>query len=102
MRDSIEARRLRIDRIDETIVILLGERAKLAIAIGKLKQEQSLPVRDLNREGEKMRNLLKLASTTAASPELIASLFREIMKDSVKLQQSNNGKIYGKTSRIPR
>ncbi len=42
--------RKKIDELDEQIVQLISQRAEAARAIGELKQQQSLPVYEPNRE----------------------------------------------------
>jgi chorismate mutase len=42
--------RSRIDELDEQIVLLLSERAAAAVAIGKLKAQQSAPIYEPQRE----------------------------------------------------
>jgi chorismate mutase len=47
---DIEDWRKKIDEMDRKLVALLSERAKAAIAIGKLKRETSLPIYEPDRE----------------------------------------------------
>jgi len=47
---DIEDWRKKIDDVDRKLVALLSERAKAAIAIGKLKRETSLPIYEPDRE----------------------------------------------------
>ena len=47
---DIEDWRKRIDELDSKLVALLSERAKAAIAIGKLKRDTSLPIYEPDRE----------------------------------------------------
>jgi len=47
---DIEDWRKKIDDLDRKLVALLSERAKAAIAIGKLKRDTSLPVYEPDRE----------------------------------------------------
>ena len=47
---DIEDWRKKIDEIDRQLVTLLSERAKAAIAIGKLKRNTSLPIYEPDRE----------------------------------------------------
>jgi chorismate mutase-like protein len=48
--DDIDDWRIRIDMIDSKIVELLNERAKCAIAIGKIKAERGMRVHNPERE----------------------------------------------------
>ena len=47
---DIEDWRKKIDDLDRKLVALLSERAKAAIAIGRLKRETSLPIYEPDRE----------------------------------------------------
>src|SRR6516225_3502256 len=47
---DIEEWRKKIDDVDRKLVALLSERAKAAIAIGKLKRDTTLPIYEPDRE----------------------------------------------------
>jgi len=47
---DIEDWRKKIDDVDRKLVALLSERAKAAIAIGKLKRDTSMPIYEPDRE----------------------------------------------------
>ncbi len=47
---DIEDWRKKIDELDRQLVALISERAKAAIAIGKLKRDTSLPIYEPDRE----------------------------------------------------
>ena len=55
---TIEDWRARIDAIDRKLVELLSERARSAIAVGRIKSEQNMTVRDPNRERQIVLNVL--------------------------------------------
>ena len=48
--------RRRIDELDKRLVELLNERSRCALEIGKLKQEQHLPLYQPDREKEVLEN----------------------------------------------
>jgi chorismate mutase len=50
MRDEIEERRMEIDRIDDELLRLLNERARLVGELGVIKKRRGMQVRDRNRE----------------------------------------------------
>jgi len=54
---DIEDWRKKIDEMDRKLVALLSERAKAAIAIGKLKRETSLPIYEPDRERTVFENV---------------------------------------------
>src|SRR5215470_15147166 len=53
---SLADLRRRIDELDRQLVKLLNERSQCALEIGKLKQEQSLPLYQPDREKEVLEN----------------------------------------------
>ena len=48
--------RRRIDEIDKKLVELLNERSRCALEIGKIKQEQNIPLYQPERENEVLAN----------------------------------------------
>jgi chorismate mutase-like protein len=48
--------RRRIDEIDKKLVELLNERSQCALEIGKIKQEQNIPLYQPERENEVLAN----------------------------------------------
>jgi len=54
---DIEGWRKTIDELDRKLVALLSERAKAAIAIGKLKRDTSLPIYEPDRERTVFENV---------------------------------------------
>ena len=57
--------RRRIDEIDRKLVQLLNERSHCALEIGKLKQEQNLPLYQPDREREVIKNAQSAKSRPA-------------------------------------
>jgi len=53
---SLADLRRQIDELDRKLVKLLNERSKCALEIGKLKQEQHLPLYQPDREKEVLQN----------------------------------------------
>lgn len=75
--NKIEKNRKKIDDIDLKISKLLKKRAKLTIAIGKIKKSNSLPLKDKKREEE----ILEKFETTYEK-----EIFKKILKESKKYQ----------------
>ena len=86
--------RMEIDNLDNELLRLLNERAKLAATIGELKQAGNLPLVDEDRE----RNLIARLCHINAGPldeAAIAGIFREIISETRRLEdlvRSPNGK----------
>jgi chorismate mutase len=53
---SLSDWRRRIDELDRKLVELLNERSRCALEIGKLKQQQNLPLYQPDREKEVLEN----------------------------------------------
>ena len=78
MEEPLLALRRAIDEIDRQLVELLGERARLAQEVGRLKEGAEAPVYRPEREAEVLRNVA--AANPGPLPEAaLASIFREVM-----------------------
>jgi chorismate mutase/prephenate dehydratase len=84
--------RQRVDQLDQQIVRLLNNRAKLSIEIGKAKQApasgaaQSAPVYAPGREADVVERLAK-GSAGPLPPEALKAIYGEIISSSRALQQ---------------
>lgn len=81
--------RNRIDSIDAEIAALLEKRLDVVRAVADCKAERGLPVRDADREKEKLQALESLCSDSAWP--YAAGVFAEIMAQSRRLQQDLRG-----------
>jgi chorismate mutase/prephenate dehydratase len=82
---NLEDLRKRIDEIDKKILEFLNERAKTAIQISKLKQENSFNVYDPAREREIERKIKK-ANLGPLSQTSVISIFKEIISACRSIQ----------------
>ncbi len=79
-KEQLNKLRKKIDEIDETIVKLLNERAKLAKEVGHIKKQYNLPIYVPSREQEIFERLQKLNQQYGEFPtEFIKPVFREII-----------------------
>jgi len=76
--------RRKIDAVDGKIISLLEKRDKISRAIGKYKKRNKIPVRDIFREKEIVKNVIK---KTSLEPKFIKSLYKIIFKFSRKVQK---------------
>ncbi|MBX3415029.1 MAG: prephenate dehydratase [Pirellulales bacterium] len=83
---SLASLRSQIDKIDSELVRLMNERAKHAIAIGKIKAEDGQPVYAPNREEEVLARVVE-ASKGPLKPECVRAVFREIISGSRSLER---------------
>ena len=76
-----------LDDIDQVLVSALGERARLARQIAKVKAEGDGPVRDADRETALLQHRSTLGERLGLDPAFVRRIFREILDDSVRRQQ---------------
>ena len=84
--NDVEKYRQQIDRLDEQILKLLNERARLAICIGDLKKECQSEIHAPNREREIYARLEQL-NPGPFPTEAVRHVFREIISASLALEE---------------
>ncbi|NPB07703.1 MAG: prephenate dehydratase [Aquificae bacterium] len=87
---ELEELRREIDHIDEEILRLLNERAKLAKKIGEIKKEKGLPVHVPERERAIFEKLLKLNQERYGGvfpSEALVHIYREIISACLSLEK---------------
>lgn len=85
--DSLAALRKSLDDIDAVLVSALGERARLARQIAKVKADGEGPVRDADRETALLQHRSAFGERLGLDPAFVRRIFREILDDSVRRQQ---------------
>jgi chorismate mutase/prephenate dehydratase len=83
---SLSSFRSKIDKIDQHILRLINERAKLAVEIGKIKQDHASDIFAPAREEEVLQNVLA-GNHGPLDPLTIRAIYREIMSGSRALQR---------------
>ena len=81
----LEELRAEIDRIDEQILALLNERAKVVLQVGKTKSSRKMDFYDPSREERIYRRLQQLNGGPFPN-EAVKTVFREIMSASLALE----------------
>jgi len=76
-----------IDRVDEVLVRLLNERARVACEIGRLKKEQGIEVYQPEREKQVLAHVRGIASEGPLGPDAIARLFERIIDEARRLER---------------
>jgi len=76
-----------IDRVDEVIVRLLNERARVAVEIGRLKKERNVPIYQPDREKQVLAHVRSVASEGPLGPDAIARLFERIIDEARRLER---------------
>ncbi len=84
---DLAALRKSLDDIDAVLVSALGERARLARDIAKVKAEGDGPVRDADRETALLQHRSAFGERVGLDPAFVRRIFREILDDSVRRQE---------------
>lgn len=82
---KIEDYRNKIDEIDGTIVSLLNQRARAVGEIGKIKARAGLPIIDLERESDVLKNILN-GSDGVLHEWQLATIYQKILEESRQIQ----------------
>jgi len=83
---TIEDIRKEIDAIDNSLIELLNQRARLVLEIGDLKKARGLPIYVPDREQE-IHKRVQALNPGPLSNEAMTRLFKEIIRESRKLEQ---------------
>jgi len=84
---DLAALRKSLDDIDSVLVSALGERARLARQMARVKAEGDGPVRDADRETALLQHRSAVGERLGLDPAFVRRIFREILDDSVRRQQ---------------
>jgi chorismate mutase len=76
-----------IDRVDEVIVRLLNERARVAVEIGRIKKELNVPIYQPDREKQVIAHVRGVASEGPLGADAIARLFERIIDEARRLER---------------
>lgn len=86
MAGDLAALRKSLDDIDAVLVSALGERARLARDMARVKAGGSGPVRDADRETALLQHRAALGERLGLDPGFVRRIFRAILDDSVRRQ----------------
>jgi chorismate mutase-like protein len=76
-----------IDRIDEVLVRLLNERARVACEVGRLKKVEGIEVYQPDREKQVLEHVRGVAVEGPLGPEAISRLFERIIDEARTLER---------------
>lgn len=85
--DDLALHRHDIDRIDRTIVALLVERTRIALAAGEIKRELGQPVRSASREAEVLSRVRR-AVAGPLDADAAERIFRAIIDETATCQMA--------------
>ena len=86
--DHIDDLRERIDAIDDELLRLFNERAKLALAIGRMKKDLGLPIHIPSRE-EQIITRVQQENPGPLSPISVARLYQQLIQESRTLEEED-------------
>ena len=84
---ELEDLRRDIDRVDEVIVRLLNERARVVCEIGRLKKETGEPIYQPDREKKVIEHVRGVAVEGPLGSDAIARLFERIIDEARTLER---------------
>jgi chorismate mutase-like protein len=84
---SLDDLRDDIDRVDEVLVRLLNERARVACEIGKLKKQLGVEVYQPEREKQVLAHVRGIAVEGPLGSDAIARLFERIIDEARRLER---------------
>jgi len=84
---TLDDLRADIDRVDEVLVRLLNERARVACEIGRVKKEQGIELYQPDREKQVLAHVRSIASEGPLGADAIARLFERIIGEARRLER---------------
>lgn len=87
MARSLDELREDIDRVDEVLVRLLNERARVACEIGQLKKQLGVEIYQPDREKQVLAHVRGIAAEGPLGSDAIARLFERIIDEARRLER---------------
>lgn len=81
---ELQELREQIDRLDQSLVLLLANRFALTRRVGRIKASNGLESFDAGREQCKLDAITSLCEEHRIDPELMGRILRDIMREVVK------------------
>ncbi len=85
--DDLKELRKKIDDVDEQILHLLSERAKVCRDIGAAKKKQGAPIRDAERENQVYQHIKAKAARLGLDSMQVETVYREIVNMCSSVQK---------------
>jgi chorismate mutase len=85
---ELQELREQIDRLDQSMVLLLANRFALTRRVGRIKASNGLDSFDAGREQCKLDAITGLCEEHRVSPELMSRILQDIMREVVKNHES--------------
>ena len=87
---KLEALRLEIDEVDDSLIRLLGRRMEISRSIGRLKKENGVTIVQGARRDEVLRAMLSRAGRCGLDGDFTRKFFSLVHEASVQIQQSDD------------
>lgn len=85
--EQLDALRAQIDRIDDYLVELMGERMEISEKIGELKKEYRLTIHQAERWAAIVKRALEKSKQTGLTEEFILKMFQQVHNESIRHQE---------------
>ena len=85
--EEIRPHRETIDRLNNEIIKLLGERVQAALRIGEIKRKHGKPVVDKTREQAILDAIREKAELNGLDPDGLERIFKEIIRLCVEAEE---------------
>lgn len=86
----LQGYRSQIEKIDASLLRLLQKRMEASRAIGELKKQKGLPIRDSRQEQKITKSIISYASTRGLTADFVQSLWRRIFQESRRVQRDDS------------
>jgi chorismate mutase len=88
----LAAVRRRIDRLDEHLLRLINQRARMALQIGRIKKRRKWPVYDARREAFVLRHVTR-RNRGPLSPRAVQHVFQAILCECRRRERTSKRRI---------
>lgn len=83
--------RLKIDEVDDKLLELIIQRLDLVKQIGEIKKQNSLPVKNKQREQQLLDRLTKQAAQENIEPDIVKKIWKVLIEISYEIEGDKNG-----------
>jgi chorismate mutase / prephenate dehydratase len=88
--ERLEACRQEIDSLDQRLVELIQERARVVEQVGVIKRQARLAVKDANREQQVIEKVQKLAKGGPLPAEAVGRIYQKLIEEMRDWEQKLN------------
>lgn len=85
---ELDAIRKQLDQLDQSLDYIILLRLSLAILVGKVKEEQHLPIYQSAREEKIYSSQKSFSEQTGANPEALTRVFKELIAAAIRIESN--------------